>query len=189
MYSNAALMLIFFVLSVQGGVSDKNSSVPLTAFVLAALLEAGARTNMSIVKGAIRCLLSERSKDPHTMALKAYALIMAENRGGKDLLRKLLALAVEKENVLYWKPLEGTSKFVFVVLLFFSRSGARKPLSFEFDVFVTYLNKSFRSVLYSATFCRNFKLCKDKDLCNALTFQIIIELLDYYIGINKYIIY
>ncbi|XP_069999796.1 alpha-2-macroglobulin-like protein 1 isoform X2 [Penaeus vannamei] len=93
----------------KGGVSDKNSSVPLTAFVLAALLEAGARTNMSIVKGAIRCLLSERSKDPHTMALKAYALIMAENRGGKDLLRKLLALAVEKENVLYWKPLEGTS--------------------------------------------------------------------------------
>lgn len=130
MYSNAALMLIFVVLSVQGGVSDKNSSVPLTAFVLAALLEAGARTNMSIVKGAIRCLLSERSKDPHTMALKAYALIMAENRGGKDLLRKLLALAVEKENVLYWKPLEGTCKFVFVVLIFFFTVGCTQTTKF-----------------------------------------------------------
>ncbi|XP_047485551.1 alpha-1-inhibitor 3-like isoform X2 [Penaeus chinensis] len=81
---------------------EGDASGPLTAYVLAALIEAGTPSRASFVKHAARCILSDKSKDPYTLALKSYALTLAGHPNGKKLLRQLIDLAVVKKNAMYW---------------------------------------------------------------------------------------
>lgn len=119
-------LTLICLFSAQGGASDKNSSVPLTAYVLAALIEAGAPLKAPFVKHATRCILSDKSKDPYTLALKTYALTLARNPKGKKLLRRLIDLAVVKKNALYWNRQAKTGKLAWAVFPISQR------LSFEF---------------------------------------------------------
>ncbi|XP_063596596.1 alpha-2-macroglobulin-like protein 1 [Penaeus indicus] len=89
--------------ALKGDASDKKSLVPLTAYVLAALIEAGTPSKASFVKHATRCLLSDKSNDPYTLALKSYALTLAGISKGKKLLHQLIDLAVVKKNAMYWQ--------------------------------------------------------------------------------------
>ncbi|XP_042889945.1 pregnancy zone protein-like [Penaeus japonicus] len=98
----------FFQKRLQADAPDKQASIPLTAYVLISLLEAGTETSTSVVKNAIHCITSDSSTDPYTLALKAYALALARHTEGGILLRKLLDLAVVEKNAMYWKLPEET---------------------------------------------------------------------------------
>lgn len=94
----------------QGGLAGKGSPVPLTAYVLISLLEAGTPINTPVVMDTGRCVLSDSSRDPYTIALKAYALALAKHEGAQQLLLQLLNMAVEEKNAIYWNLSRGPCK-------------------------------------------------------------------------------
>ncbi|XP_075857344.1 C3 and PZP-like alpha-2-macroglobulin domain-containing protein 8 [Microcebus murinus] len=90
---------------IQGGV---RGTVPLTAYVAAALLEAGAASEEE--RGAItkarRFLESSTplAMDPYSCALTAYVLTLLRSPAAPEALRKLRSLAVTHDGVTHWSP-------------------------------------------------------------------------------------
>ncbi|XP_036271779.1 C3 and PZP-like alpha-2-macroglobulin domain-containing protein 8 [Pipistrellus kuhlii] len=88
---------------IQGGV---HGTVPLTAYVVAALLEAEAASEEE--RGAIaraqRFLESSvaLASDPYTSALTAYALTLLRSPAAPGALRRLRSLAVTQDGVTHW---------------------------------------------------------------------------------------
>lgn len=97
---------------VQGGLADSGTPVPLTAYVLTALIEAGTLSTARIVTDATRCVLSDTSRDPYTIAVKAYALALAKHPEAQTLLQQLIDMAVVEENAMYWETSTGNCKFL-----------------------------------------------------------------------------
>ncbi|ROT84366.1 alpha2 macroglobulin isoform 3 [Penaeus vannamei] len=98
-----------FSKGLTGGLAGRSSTVPLTAYVLTALLEAGVPINTPIVMDAGRCVLADSSNDIYTLALKAYALALAKDPNAQRVIQDLLSLAVVENNALYWKLPQGSS--------------------------------------------------------------------------------
>ncbi|XP_063596598.1 alpha-1-inhibitor 3-like [Penaeus indicus] len=96
-----------FSKGLTGGLAGRSSTVPLTAYVLIALLEAGVPINTPIVLDAGRCVLADSSNDPYTLALKAYALALAKDPNAQRVIQDLLSLAVVENNALYWNLPQG----------------------------------------------------------------------------------
>ncbi|XP_070001311.1 alpha-2-macroglobulin-like protein 1 [Penaeus vannamei] len=92
-----------FSKGLKGGLQGKGSPVPLTAYVLIALLEAGAPADAPIVLQTTRCVLGDMTRDPYTIALKAYALALAGHPRYTAVLLQLLELAVEDDEGMYWE--------------------------------------------------------------------------------------
>lgn len=77
--------------------------MPLTAYVLIALLEAGVPADAPIVTQTTRCVSDDTTRDPYTIALKAYALALAGHPRYTAVLQQLLELAVEDDEGMYWE--------------------------------------------------------------------------------------
>nr|XP_045600836.1 alpha-1-inhibitor 3-like [Procambarus clarkii] len=88
----------------KGGRNGNDSSVPLTAYVLISLLEAGNIPSSPDVLRALQCLLnSKQSLDPYILALEAYALTLASHPEAPRVLQLLLDQAIVETNAAYWK--------------------------------------------------------------------------------------
>ncbi len=81
-----------------GGMSGKTA---LTAYVTIALLQAGEKSAVGDSVSYLERQLDE-VEDPYTVALIAYALALADSDKKEIALEKLMALAKEDENGLYW---------------------------------------------------------------------------------------
>lgn len=75
----------------------------MTAYILAALLEAGELTTSRAVSEAAFCLINDKSDDPYTLAIKTYALALAGAPEAASLLTQLLAKATTTTEGLYWE--------------------------------------------------------------------------------------
>ncbi|TKC50091.1 hypothetical protein EI555_001173, partial [Monodon monoceros] len=90
---------------IQGGI---HGTVPLTAYVVAALLEMGLASEEE--RGAIakaRHFLESSAPlamDPYSSALTAYALTLLRSPAAPAALRKLRSLAITQDGVTHWSP-------------------------------------------------------------------------------------
>ncbi|XP_012664840.1 C3 and PZP-like alpha-2-macroglobulin domain-containing protein 8 [Otolemur garnettii] len=90
---------------IQGGI---HGTVPLTAYVVAALLETG--TALEEDRGTIakaRHFLESSTllaTDPYSCALTAYVLTLLHSPAAPEALRKLRSLAITHEGVTHWSP-------------------------------------------------------------------------------------
>nr|XP_045592650.1 pregnancy zone protein-like [Procambarus clarkii] len=87
----------------KGGIGGKNSSVPLTAYVMISLLEAGEDLHSPTVLSAAGCLAGDSSLSPYTLALKAYALTLARLPAAQTALQEILDQAVVTKDYIYWE--------------------------------------------------------------------------------------
>lgn len=97
----------------MGGVEGKDA---LTAYIAIALLEAGEKSSSAKAIEYLENRLSELN-NPYTAAITAYALELAGSKAREEAHGKLLALAQEDENGLYWgggevKPLKENAKSI-----------------------------------------------------------------------------
>ncbi|KAG7156135.1 Ovostatin-like [Homarus americanus] len=79
----------------KGGVDGRESPVPLTAYVMVALLEAGEDLTSVGVKEAIRCITSHQVYDPYVMSLKAYALALANMPEAEAVIQDVVTMVNE----------------------------------------------------------------------------------------------
>ncbi|KAG0728380.1 Murinoglobulin-1 [Chionoecetes opilio] len=89
--------------AMKGGIAGNESPVPLTAYVLSALLEAGELSTNKAVSEAAYCLTQDTNADPYTLALKTYALALADAPEAVTLLTQLLAKAQVTKDGMYWQ--------------------------------------------------------------------------------------
>ncbi|KAK4303545.1 hypothetical protein Pmani_024447 [Petrolisthes manimaculis] len=95
----------------QGGINSGNE-VSLTAYVMAALLEAETPKDDPIVSRAALCLTNDTSTHPYALATKAYALALASHPNATSLLQKLLSQAAVTKNAMYWNLPKDNSRAV-----------------------------------------------------------------------------
>nr|AAN10129.1 alpha-2-macroglobulin precursor splice variant 1 [Ornithodoros moubata] len=84
----------------KGKVNESNPG-PLTAYVLAALLEGGL-AHSNLTEGALHCIDAQKNPSPHNLALSVYATALA----GQDVSAKLEALeslAVHDGALTHWR--------------------------------------------------------------------------------------
>ncbi|XP_047387857.1 C3 and PZP-like alpha-2-macroglobulin domain-containing protein 8 [Sciurus carolinensis] len=88
---------------IQGGI---HGTVPLTAYVVAALLETGtvSEEERAAIAKARRFLESRGplATDPYSRALMAYALTLLRSPAAPEALRKLRSLAITQDGVTHW---------------------------------------------------------------------------------------
>ncbi|XP_066939900.1 alpha-2-macroglobulin-like [Macrobrachium rosenbergii] len=92
-----------FSKAMRGGIKEDGSSVPLTAYVMISLLEAGEESSLSSASDAAECLRADSSKNPYILALKAYAFSLAKDDTAQSLLGELLPLALDDGKSLHWE--------------------------------------------------------------------------------------
>lgn len=88
-------MLSIISISLQGGLKDADTTVSLTAYVTVALLEAAVGEEKDLtprLRQALRCLIRTPSSDLYTMAIKSYALALADLPQARNLISKLLTI-------------------------------------------------------------------------------------------------
>nr|AEC50080.1 alpha-2-macroglobulin [Pacifastacus leniusculus] len=96
--------------AMKGGIDGSDSPVPLTAYVMIALLEANDKSCSPSVCLAAKCLQADSSQDPYIVALKAYAFALAKLPEAAAVLQKLLEQAVVTKNSTYWVLPKGPGK-------------------------------------------------------------------------------
>lgn len=82
-------------ISLQGGLDKEDTVVSLTAYVTVALLEAAVGEHSDItprLRRALMCLIRTPSSDLYTMAIKSYALALADLPQARNLITKLLTI-------------------------------------------------------------------------------------------------
>lgn len=78
---------------------------------MSALLEGGVNASSVHVSDAAKCILSDTSTHPYSLATKAYALALANHASAVPILQSLLDQAVEETNSMYWNlPEERSGK-------------------------------------------------------------------------------
>nr|AGJ71756.1 macroglobulin [Palaemon carinicauda] len=92
-----------FSKAMRGGIKEDGSSVPLTAYTMISLLEAGEESSLSSATSAAECLRADSSKDPYILALKAYAFALAKDDIAQSLLGQLLSLATDEGKSMHWE--------------------------------------------------------------------------------------
>ncbi|KAM9324848.1 alpha-2-macroglobulin-like [Gastrophryne carolinensis] len=88
--------------AIKGGMEDE---ISLSAYVTAALIEAGVPLEDPVVRGAVTCLQKAAPdvKNVYTQALLAYSLTMCkETQLRKDLLDKLEEKAIKQDGQVHW---------------------------------------------------------------------------------------
>lgn len=83
---------------ILGGLRGKDA---LTAYVAIALMEAGEKVNSGKAVAYLETKIGEMT-DPYTVAITTYALELANSNKSEDAHKKLMSLAKEDENGLYW---------------------------------------------------------------------------------------
>ncbi|XP_069170675.1 alpha-1-inhibitor 3 isoform X3 [Procambarus clarkii] len=96
--------------AMKGGIDGSDSPVPLTAYVMIALLEANDKSCSQADCLAAQCLQADSSSDPYVMALKAYAFALAKLPEAEVILQKLLEQAVVTKNSTHWELPKGPGK-------------------------------------------------------------------------------
>ncbi|XP_069170765.1 alpha-2-macroglobulin-like [Procambarus clarkii] len=96
--------------AMKGGIDGSDSPVPLTAYVMIALLEANDQSCSQADCLAAQCLQADSSSDPYVMALKAYAFALARLPEAEVILQKLLEQAVVTKNSTHWELPKGPGK-------------------------------------------------------------------------------
>ncbi|XP_071547683.1 alpha-2-macroglobulin-like protein 1 [Panulirus ornatus] len=98
--------------ALKGGIVGNDSSIPLTAYVLISLMEAGADPSSAEVTRATACLLDSTRDllDPYVLALKSYALALARHPDARQTLQLLLDQAVVQSNSTFWNLPDGPGK-------------------------------------------------------------------------------
>ena len=81
-----------------GGLKGKDA---LTAYTAIALMEAGEKVSSGKAVAYLETKLSEMT-DPYAVAITTYALELAQSAKREDAYKKLMSLAKEDENGLYW---------------------------------------------------------------------------------------
>lgn len=114
------LIKLSFHLLPQGGLAGKQSRVPMTAYVLISLLESGISTDAPFVVNSIKCILSDSSNDPYGLALKAYALALAQHTSSKQVLQELIDSATIEENLMHWDLPKGIY-LCYLTIIFYSK--------------------------------------------------------------------
>ena len=132
--------------SFKGGVSGRNP-VKLTAYVVAALLEAGEEYSDPQITKAINCITQKdvkgSDKDFYEMALKAYALSLGGNKEAREIIDKLLKLAEKTKDFTYWK-LAAYNRYGYI----FRRYGRAPPIAIETAGYVVLAMMNFDSKKY-----------------------------------------
>jgi len=101
----------------KGGIGGSSSAVPLTAYVLISLLEAGELGSSKTISNAAKCLRADRSRDSYTQALKAYALSLGNLPEAQSTVDTLISLANEDSSSMYWEGVNtpgGSSRSIAV---------------------------------------------------------------------------
>ncbi|KAG7168906.1 Murinoglobulin-2-like 1, partial [Homarus americanus] len=99
-----------FSKSMKGGVGESDSPVPLTAYVMIALMEAGDLSCNPLFCPAAECIQASTSQDPYTLALKAYAMALAGLTEANTVLQNLLGQAIVAKNSTHWELPKGPRK-------------------------------------------------------------------------------
>ncbi|XP_071524048.1 murinoglobulin-2-like isoform X2 [Panulirus ornatus] len=94
----------------KGGIASSNSSIPLTAYVMISLLEAGEDPTSCFVCHAAHCLKADTSDDPYTLALKAYAFALARLPEAESVIQQLLDKSIITRNSMNWEMPSGPGK-------------------------------------------------------------------------------
>ncbi|KAK7070012.1 hypothetical protein SK128_004122, partial [Halocaridina rubra] len=91
-----------------GGIAGSGSPVPLTAYVLISLLEAGESSASRAISEASFCLHADTTDNPYTLVLKAYALALSHDAKAESVIKQLIELAVQTTNSMYWELPAGS---------------------------------------------------------------------------------
>ncbi|XP_042229017.1 alpha-2-macroglobulin-P-like isoform X2 [Homarus americanus] len=95
----------------KGGIEGTESAVPLTAYVVISLLEAGNNPSDPEVSEALQCLGDSKTTiNAYILSLKAYALALAHHSDAPQVLQQLLNQAVVQSNSVYWKLPHGPGR-------------------------------------------------------------------------------
>lgn len=92
----------------KGGIAGDGSPVPLTAYVLISLLEAGEPSTSKTVSEAAFCIHADKSDNPYTLVLKAYALALSGETNAELVVQQMINKAVETSNSMYWELPAGS---------------------------------------------------------------------------------
>lgn len=94
----------------KGGIDSSGTPAPFTAYVLISLLEAGEPSSSGAVSEAAFCLLQDKTQDPYTLVLKAYALALARLSEAEAIIEQLISQAVENSHSMYWEIPAGAGR-------------------------------------------------------------------------------
>ncbi|XP_064106159.1 alpha-1-inhibitor 3-like isoform X3 [Macrobrachium nipponense] len=92
----------------KGGIAGAGSPVPLTAYVLISLLESGEPHTSKAISEAAFCLNADKSENPYTIVLTAYALALSQESNANNVVQKMISLATETSNSMHWELPEGS---------------------------------------------------------------------------------
>nr|AJE25828.1 alpha-2-macroglobulin [Macrobrachium rosenbergii] len=92
----------------KGGIEGAGSPVPLTAYVLISLLESGEPHTSKAISEAAFCLNADKSENPYTTVLTAYALALSQESNADNVVQKMISLATETSNSMHWELPEGS---------------------------------------------------------------------------------
>lgn len=92
----------------KGGIEGAGSPVPLTAYVLISLLESGEPHTSKAISEAAFCLNADKSENPYTTVLTAYALALSQESTADNVVQKMISLATETSNSMHWELPEGS---------------------------------------------------------------------------------
>ncbi|KAK5647506.1 hypothetical protein RI129_002398 [Pyrocoelia pectoralis] len=100
---NGCFATISHVFHDMGGTLTENSTAALTSYVIISLLESGIEVNEKVKTNAKYCIRGHFSPDKYTLAISTYALsLIGWETEAKRCLNKLLQVATEKDNLLWW---------------------------------------------------------------------------------------
>ena len=83
--------------------SNSRTPAPLTAYVLISLLEGGEEATAPPLDLAVQCLNAVTSTHPYTLALKAFALALANRTEAAAAVQALETAATTTSNSMYWE--------------------------------------------------------------------------------------
>lgn len=114
----------------KGGVASqgKNSTSPLTAYVLSALIVSGLE-NETVINGAMNCIGEDTELTPYKAAVYAYAAALAKKDTETDrFLTYLDAKEIREGDQIYWRNVNGTQSLdietaAYAVMAILTRKG------------------------------------------------------------------
>lgn len=98
---------------------EYGSPVPLTAYILISLLEAGEPVTSRAVSEAAFCLLAVNTTDIYTLALRSYALALSGVLDAKLLMEQMINQAVETSSTLHWELPAGVGMYIIPLTFLF----------------------------------------------------------------------
>ncbi|GAB6025183.1 C3 and PZP-like, alpha-2-macroglobulin domain containing 8 [Chamberlinius hualienensis] len=89
--------------SMQGGIGQSKSSNALTLYITIALLEAGYSVDSKVISQSLNCIEEDDNPNVYQLAMKAYALVLANKTDkAKIVIEKLEKQVIKKGNTAYW---------------------------------------------------------------------------------------